>query len=431
MEVNFVFTFNSLGFKRKVNPSTPIIQIINKIIKEEDTLKHCKVSYTLWKGIFIEMEKSFQENKIKNEDSIMVVSDTDLNESMSSLSIKETPYIFKVKKCITNHSHVNLLNSDLNAFIDRTFTVFKSMQNQYLLIYSYSENFKDYSLFVYDILKEKNIIRVNNAHKERVFTCIHYFYEYDKRDLLLTAAFDKRIKVWNISNKFELIFDKKPDYKFVKNTYLLSECLLSYNKTIYVIVTAYEIYSKGYNMLYYSLKGKNAGVLKNSKDNTNYVESFYNNKNIPYILAANWGNIKIFNFSENKLIKEFTDSDKTINYASAVIKEYNNKMSLIATCSDGILRIWDYNNPENILAQIQTYSHTWLIGLDLIDNQYLLGACADGTIKEFDLERNYVSCSLDRENYKDPLFVVKHIKINGVQYLFTHSFKGLIELWKE
>ena len=106
-------------------------------------------------------------------------------------------------------------------------------------------------------------------------------------------------------------------------------------------------------------------------------------------------------------------------------------MSIIATCSDGILRIWDYNNPKNILAQIQTYSHTWLIGLDLIDNQYLLGACADGTIKEFDLERNYVSCSLDRKNDKDPLFVVKHIEINGVQYLFTHSFKGLIELWKE
>lgn len=115
---------------------------------------------------------------------------------------------------------------------------------------------------------------------------------------------------------------------------------------------------------------------------------------------------------------------------SAIILTYKNKKSLVSSSSDGYLRIWDYNHPEIILHKIQTYSNKWIIGLELINERYLLGACGDGTIKEFDLKKDYVAVSLDRIN-NDPLFVVKYININGEKYLFTHSFKGIIELWKE
>ena len=213
-------------------------------------------------------------------------------------------------------------------------------------------------------------------------------------------------------------------------TYLLSECWLFFSKNIYIIASAYEIKSEGYNILYYNiLNNKDTGQLKNSKDNTNYLETFYNHDN-PFIIAANCGNVKIFDYLNNKLIKKFSDKDNSINYLSVVIHKNNNKARLISTSSDGILRIWDYNEPQILLESIQTYSHSWLVGLDLINDQYLLGACADGSIKEFDLKNRYVSCALNRVHDKDPLFVVNHLEINGEIYLFTHSFKGLIELWK-
>lgn len=429
MEINLNLNFfNIRQIKHSINPNQKVSSILNEIIEKDNSLKQYKISFILCNGDQVDKNKSFNENKIKDGNNLMIMSDSDLDESMS---MEDSPFKFKVEKCITKKSHVNLLNSDLNAFIDRTFALFKSIKNQYLLIYSYSDNFKDYSLICYDILKQKKIFTFKNAHKERVFTCIHYFSKIYKVDLLITAAFDKLIKIWKIDDNFELIYKKKPDYIFVKNTYLLSECMLFYSKDIFLIASAYEINSKGYNILYYNLLDKkDFGEIDNSKDNTNYLESYYNN-DFPYIIAANYGNIKIFNFLKKSLIKEFSDKETKINYLSVAIQEYENKICLIATSSDGLLRIWNYKEPKNLINRIQTYSHTWLIGLELINNQYMLAACADGSLKEFDLYKNYVSCSLNRVHDKDPLFVVKYIEINGEKYVFTHSFKGVIEMWKE
>ena len=44
---------------------------------------------------------------------------------------------FKHSKCITNHSHINLENGHIKALIDDTFALFKSVNNEFLLIYSF------------------------------------------------------------------------------------------------------------------------------------------------------------------------------------------------------------------------------------------------------------------------------------------------------
>ena len=129
------------------------------------------------------------------------------------------------------------------------------------------------------------------------------------------------------------------------------------------------------------------------------------------------------------MIKTFSDNDDKINYLSVVIGTYDKKKALISSSSDGLLRIWSYNEQENLLNSIKTYSNNWLIGIDLISDRYLIATCGDGTLKEFDLKKSYVSCSLEREGYKDSLLAVKNININGKDYLFTHSFTGRIELW--
>ena len=80
----------------------------------------------------------------------MIISDyVDLETTLDNQQLNK----YEVVKFITKHSHVNLKEADLNEFIDRTFTGFKSLNNQYLLIHSYSEDYKNYSLFLF--LKEK------------------------------------------------------------------------------------------------------------------------------------------------------------------------------------------------------------------------------------------------------------------------------------
>ena len=204
---------------------------------------------------------------------------------------------------LTDHAHVNLPNSNLSAIIDRTFDVFKSLKDEYVIVFAFSLDYHNYSLIMVDIEIKKVIAHKINAHSERVFTCIHYLDEYNNRDLLITGSFDKTIKIWNISDGFQLLYEKKPDYDFQENTYLLSECLLFNNNNLYLITSAYEMYSNGYEILYYDLYNnvQDFKYLENSKDNTNYIETYYDDKK-PLIIAANLGNVKIFDFNDKKLL---------------------------------------------------------------------------------------------------------------------------------
>ena len=429
MEVEFFAGSLNFRIKKLVNPNQKISHELNNIIKQNSILSNQNFNLILCGGEIVDPNETFKKNKLKNGCVLMLLTGA-LDDETSIIEIDE-PLQISLNKCITMHSHVNLKEANLNAFIDRTFTVFKSLKNEYLLIYSYSENYKNYSLKCYDILKDKSMTKVQNAHSERIFTCSHFLDKYNMRDLLITSAFDKKIKIWNITNNFQVIYEKKPDYYFKENTYLLSENILSDKNKIYLIVSAYEINSNGYDLLYYNTSKKiDWRHFENSRDNTNFLDIFYNNGN-PEIITANLGNVKIYNFQNKKLIKLFHDNNNKLNYLSAIVKKdsFNNK-NIIVSAGDGLLRIWDYNNPDNLLQAIKTYLNVWLIGLELINDRYLLAAGADGNIKEFDLKKNFMSRNLNRNNSTDPLFTLRYININGRDYLFSHSHKGLIELWK-
>ena len=426
MEVNYLFSSASKTINVKVSKNQTLGEVLDDLISKNEDLKNLSINFILAHGCSLDKNKTFENQNIKDKEVITIM----CNENDSEEEEDSNPINFKYKKVLIKKAHVNLENSNINAFIDKTFDVFKSLNNQYLLICSYSDNYKDYALLAVEITKEKLLFSKKNAHSERIFTCSHHLDEYNKRDLLITGSFDRTIKIWNINNGFELLYKKRPDYEFKENTYLLSESLLACNNNIYLIVSAYELYSEGYNILMYNLKNLDKfGILKDSKDNTNYLEIYYELK-IPLIIAANCGNIKIFDFKRNRLIKTFSDNNNKINFLSTVIQLYRDKICLISSSSDGFLRIWDYNNPSVLVYKIQSYLNNWLIGLKLIENnKYLLAGCADGSIKEFDLLHDCVACTFPRNVDHDPVFTLRYIQIEGKNYLFSHSHKGLIELW--
>ena len=169
--ITFFFSFNNKQIKVEVNTDDKVSSILNKII-EKYSYNDIKISMLLCNSYQINITKSFKGNKLNNGDIIMVISD--VNDDTESSYMEEQPSRFKVKKCITTNSHVNLKNANLNAFIDRTFAVFKSIKNEYLLIYSSSLDYKNYSLIKYNFLEDKLLSTYKNAHKERIFTCSHY-----------------------------------------------------------------------------------------------------------------------------------------------------------------------------------------------------------------------------------------------------------------
>ena len=358
---------------------------------------------------------------------------------MDALYKKNTSEEYKVIKCIDNKSIINFQISHIRALIDGTFDLFKSIKNENILVFSNLEDFNNFSLIFYDIKLQQINTKVSKAHNDRIYTCRHFFDKITKSDLVITSSFDRWIKVWNVTNNYTLVYKKKPDYDFKENTYLLSENLLYYNQKNYLITSAYEIYSQGYEILFYSIDKTNDDInnkkltIENSKDNTNYLGVYYDNE-IPYIISGNLGNIKVFDFSKKKLIKTFHDNFKQINYLSIVVKEDSNgKKKLIASSGDGILRIWDYN--ENKLISSIESGKEWIIGLCLLNEKYILASSADGTIKQYDLDSNNLINSLkgniNIEEDMDIILCVKNINFDNKDYLVSHSNNGLIELWEK
>ena len=165
--------------------------------------------------------------------------------------------------------------------------------------------------------------------------------------------------------------------------------------------------------------------------------NLFKEKNSIIIEVKNNGN-PINPGDEEKIFERFYRADKSRNrdanryglglaIAKNIVTNYNGFIK--ASSSDGILRIWDYDEPEIFLNKIKTYYNQWLVGIDVINDRFLIAGCGDGTLKEFDLKKNFVSCSLERKNYKDSILAVQNININGKDYLFSHSFLGRIEVW--
>ena len=133
------------------------------------------------------------------------------------------PKNFNLKKCITNNSHINLPQGFLCSIIDDTFTIFKSVKNEQLLIYTSTEDYIIYSLYCYNLKNKQNITKIAKAHDDRIYTCRHFLDKKLNNDLLITGSFDKYIKIWNLTNQYYLLYKIKPDYHYLQNTYLLSK----------------------------------------------------------------------------------------------------------------------------------------------------------------------------------------------------------------
>ena len=228
-----------------------------------------------------------------------------------------------------------------------------------------------------------------------------------------------------------MVFIKTPEYNFQISTHLLSANIVYYEKKYYTLVSAYDLYSIGLDLLYYDYNW-NKNSLEHSTDKTNHLTVYYNN-DIPYILAGNYQNIKVFDFAQKKLIKSFFDPDKdNINYNTVIIYENEKDLKdIICSCSDGYIRIWDYNS--NLFKHaIFSGFQGWLVGLCLIDQKYLLAGCGDGNIKEFNLDTKNLIFTLNRDSVpNDRLFTIKFYEINSKRYLISHSDEGIIEIWEE
>jgi len=130
------------------------------------------------------LNKKFKRVKIKKSKNI---SKNDKHEKRMELKIRKnnilTPINFKYLKDLVNDAYTHL-------YIDNTFILFKSIDDLIYIIYSNNKK----SIIAYNLIDNKKIIEIKNAHNENITNFRHYldlekkkilFYQYQMKIIIL------------------------------------------------------------------------------------------------------------------------------------------------------------------------------------------------------------------------------------------------------
>ena len=259
-------------------------------------------------------------------------------------------------------------------YLDNTFTVFNSVNNILYLIYAT----KDKSIISYNLLEDKKIIEIKNAHKELVVNFRHYFDKENKRDLIISISYDNNIKLWNV-NQWECLSDFN---NVNKSGYSLSACFLKDKDEYYIITSSYSDNSELIKV--YNLDGQKIKDINNSGDDTSFIDTYYDNKSSKYyIVTGNIGYVASYDYNENTLYHKYSENDME-DHCSIIMNVKEEIIKMIESCGDGNIRIWDFHSGE-LLNKIMVTKKR-LFGICLWNEEYLFIGCEDKTIKLIELK---------------------------------------------
>ena len=302
--------------------------------------------------------------------------------------------------------------------LDNTFCFFKSFCGVLCLVYS-NENI---SIIALNIITDKIIIEIKNAHNYYISNFRYFFDNNTNRDLIISiSADDNNIKLWNCYN-WECIKNFK---NINEDGILLSACFLRDNKYNYIITSNcnYEICE---SIKVFDFKGNKKKEINDSKENTYFIDIFYDNQNKIYIITGTRNNVTSYDYKENKIYQKYISKE---NYChnSVIVNDKKEKVELLDSCEDGHIRIWDFHTAE-LIKEIQVLNED-LCGILLWGNEYLFTGGENKTMILIEL-RFGETLRILNEN-KGRLLTIK--KINHPQYgqcIITQSNeKSQIKLW--
>ena len=250
-----------------------------------------------------------------------------------------------------------------------SFSVFQSINDIFYLIYSTIYN----SIIIYDLIHNKKINKIKNAHSSGIKYFRHFLDAINKRDLILTISSEQNnnnnnnqdyyiIKIWNINN-LECI------YNLDKILNLYSACILNdINNQLNIILDCQKEKLKVFD-----LKGNIIKKINIENKSKLSIEYFYdNNFNKNYIIIGNdkVDNISSYDYNEDKIYHIYDNYDDSINSIN-IIKE-KDKVLLIYSTKYFRIVIWNFHTAE-LIKSMSFYSKNDLLTNCICywDSQYM------------------------------------------------------------
>ena len=284
-------------------------------------------------------------------------------------------------------------SDDFFSSYDNTFIVFKSINDIIYLIYANVNK----SIISYDLKNYQKISEIKNAHNKYITNFRHFFDKKNKRDLLMSvSSMDNNLKIWNIYN-----WDCLLEIKNVNRTGALycASFLLEKND-IYILTTNSDLLKRKDPIKIFNMKAEKIYQIK-IEYSINFIDCYYENKNIInniFIIIGTQHNIISYDYTNNKIFQKYGKIKGS--YYSIIIynnKNNNNITQLIASNFNEIIEIYDFYSGKQIY-EIHIKNSLGLFGICLWDENNLLVACCDNTIKIINLKERKLKKSLYGHN---------------------------------
>ena len=304
-----------------------------------------------------------------------------------------------------NNKNISLLsnvtnNSHCSRDLDNTFIIFKSINEILYLIYSTETK----SIISYNLNEFKINAEIKNAHDNNYITNFrHFFDKNNKRDLIMSiSAISCNIKIWNNEN-LDCILNIK---KIYLNGIINSACFLFHDNKINIIASN-NFFSQPNSIKVYNFEGTLINEIKNSKENTYYIDSYFDRTNSKlYIISCNYDYVKSYDYINNEIYYKYYDCKSNYRCSSRII-ETKEIVKLIESASDGIIRIWNFHS-GNLIKKIYV-SNLCLYGICIWDNDNIFIGSADNNIKLININKNKIYnisgcnnwiCTISKINHK-------------------------------
>ena len=314
----------------------------------------------------------------------------------------------------------NLVENSYVKFKKRnSFCAFNSIYDTFYLIYLTENN----SIIFYDIIDNKEIIKIKNAHECFITNIRHYADNNNRRDLIITISLENNnIKLWNVNN-FECLLNLKNIYQDGR---LFSACFLNDNNNqIYIIASNNKIFEP---IKVFDLKGEL--IKKINIYDVHFIDVFYERKNSKiYILTSESHSVKSYDYINNKIYNIYkgfeTPNNEYLIHTHLVI---NNNEELIESCFDGKIRIWNFHSAM-ILKVINIINDRYALNcISLWDNKYLFVGCKN-TLKIIQLEDGYIFNDINLHNHEVSYIEIIYHPKYGLSLISQCYLKGEIKLF--
>lgn len=331
-------------------------------------------------------------------------------KDLKSCLEKNHPKFYKLIKTKEINDSYSYLN------IDNTFTVFNSINNIIYLVYS--SFYK--SIISYDLINQKKIIEIKNCHNSYICNFRHYLDDINKRDLIMSLSYqDNNLKIWNAYN-WECIFNLE-----VNNSgWFYSACILKDKEENYIITSNRSKWGIPEQIKVFNFSGNKIKEINNSNEQTFFIDTYYDKLlREKFIITANVGYIKSYDFRNNKVYKIYEDKNYSLyknEHISILIDCYDEKLiKLIESSNDGYIGIWDFHSAY-LLSKMQI-SGQGLNSLCLIKENYLFVACEDKTLKLIEINGGKILTSLKGHN-KEVVTIKKIFHPNYGECLISQGY---------